>query len=144
MPSKFGAVIEPPQPNLFVEMAVPIASVTPSWGRTVASLVGRSNSTALTSGTYQPGTIFLCHVLGHKASPTEFLLEIGWSYKPNVTGESRGEVTGISYRGHYFVWEMPKLIVDRAQVKIFQQPEFVIVNQVWPEDDLSTLGIEPP
>lgn len=139
-----GVVIEPPEPNLFVELAVPIASINPDFGRTVARSVGRFNTAALASGAYQPGEIFLCSVFGHKTSANEYSFEIAWSYRPNVTSETRGAVTNIAYRGHDYVWETPYRTIDRDLVKMLTSPEFVIVNQVWEGADLAQLGVEPP
>jgi hypothetical protein len=140
----FGAVIDPPEPNLGVEMTVPTTSVTPSWRRTVALCVGRVNSTPLSSGTYSAGEIFLHSVHLQIASETECSIQIAWSYKPNVTGESRGPITGVAYHGHDFVWEKPKILIDDSRNLALPLPEMVIVNKVWPETDLSSIGISPP
>ncbi len=141
---KIGAVIDPPAPNLFVELALPVGTVTPLWCRTAALLVGKVNSAALTSGTYPIGTIFLYSIQGQLGTKDEFLLELAWSYKANVTGETRGAITGIDYNGHDYVWEKPKCVANRANGALFGTPEIVVVNRVHPYADLSTLGIQPP
>jgi hypothetical protein len=140
----FGAVIDPPEPNLGVELVVPTTTVTPSWRRTVALCVGRTNSFNLSGGTYNAGEILLHSVHLQVASETECNIQIAWSYKPNVSGETRGAVSGISYRGHDFVWEKPKMVIDDTRNWALPMPEMVIVNRVWPETDLSALGISPP
>lgn len=139
-----GAVIEPPEPNLFVELAVEIGTISPSFGRVVAQSVGRFNTVALAAGAYQPGEIYLCSVFGNKTSAGEYSFDIAWSYRPNVSGQTRGSVTGIAYRGHDYVWEAPHRVIDRALVTMLTSPGHVVVNQVWDGADLSQLGIEPP
>lgn len=141
---KVGAVIDPPAPNLFREFTLPIGSVTAGWCRTVASLVGCVNSATLTTGTYAIGTIFLYSFQGQQSSDTEFTFEIAWSYKPNVSDETRGGIANIDYNGHDFVWEKPKKVADRAKGGIFGTPQLVIVNRVHPYADLSGIGIQPP
>lgn len=140
----FGAVIDPPEPNLFADLTVPLSSVTPSFRRTVALCVGRTNSTSMSSSTYNIGEIFLHSVRMQVASDTEASVQIAWSYKPNVAGETRGDIGGIAYHGHHFVWEKPRMVINEARNLALPQPDIVIVNRVWPETDLAAIGISPP
>jgi hypothetical protein len=140
----FGAVIDPPEPNLGAELVVPLSTVTPSWRRTVALCVGRTNSATLSSGTYAIGEIFLHSVHMQVVSETEANISISWSYKQNVTGETRGDITGIAYAGHQFVWEKPRMEINEDRNLALPQPDFVVINRVWPHTDLSAIGIQPP
>src|SRR3989304_8925166 len=74
---------------------------------------------------------------------TEFHLELGWSGKQNVSGETRESVSGIAYDGHDFVWEWTEDNVDRNATVIGKKIKSVFVNQVSPRTDLSVIGIEP-
>jgi hypothetical protein len=141
-----GAVIDPPEPNLADELVVPTSTVTAAWRRTVAGCVGRvnTNTFSYSGGSYAPGEIFLHSVHLQVSSETECNIQIAWSLKRNVTGETRGEVTGIAYHGHHFVWEKPKMVINDDRNLAYPVPEIVIVNQVWPETDLSAIGISPP
>lgn len=144
---KLGAVIDPPEPNLFWEIEVDRVDIDPTFTRKAALLVGCVNDGLLTGGAYARGEIYLHSVYGQLVDKDQFLFEIGWSYKKNILEsepETRGEVTDIFYEGHHFVWEVPKLAVDRQNGKVFGSPKEVIVNAVHPYADLTALTVQPP
>jgi hypothetical protein len=144
-----GVWIEPPVANLRKRLAVSPATITPTFVRTLASLIeshhGASvNSVSLQGGAYAAGEIMLVSAIGFQSSNTDFQLELGWSWKQNVTGETRESITGIAYDGHDFVWEWTGPRLDRLNVIISTQIRSVFVNQVSPRADLSVIGILPP
>lgn len=141
-----GLLVSPGAETFYRDLTMPLASVTASYIRSLVRLVraGYVNSAALTSSAYPAGTIQLVSASGAQVSDTEFALRIGWSYALNVTGESRGNVTGIAYHGHHLVWEYRAQAVDRARIMTTLSPDRVVVNQVWPTTDLAVIGVEPP
>jgi hypothetical protein len=142
--TSFGTVINPPEPNIEVEFSMPLADVTPTFRRTIATTYGCVNSASLSGGTYNAGEIFLCYVRLQRVSDTEASVSVGWNYTPNVDDEVRGDITGIDYKGHHYVWEAPMIVINEDRNLALPQPRLVIVNQVWPEKDLSVIGISPP
>ncbi|MGD9632539.1 MAG: hypothetical protein AB7G28_22800 [Pirellulales bacterium] len=142
-----GVLIAPGRETFGKELTVPIGTVTGSWIRGITKLVkkGYVNSVTLTSGAYAIGEIQLVRASGQQVSDAEFSLSLGWSYAVNVTGEVRGDVTGIAYKGHEYVWQTTNMGVDRASKAINLKVNTVYVNQVWPTADIGSLvGVEPP
>ena len=109
---------------------------------TIKSLVGHVNSVAV--GSYAIGELMLTSFRGQQRDDETFDLNLGWSYIPNVSSETWGDVTGVSYKGHEYAWAYTKDAVDRNGNALYQVPQFVYVNQVWPTGNLNTIGIYPP
>lgn len=139
-----GLWIDPPAANLFKHLTVPTSTVTASFVRTLALLQGCVNSTSLHSGTYAVGEIMLVSASGQHVSPTQFSIELGWSWVKNVSGQDRGPVTGVSYNGHDLVWDWLEPIVDRSQNHLGMQPKYTYVNRPHTYADLSVIGVLPP
>ena len=131
-----------PRSNRRYRFRLNYASVTATWVRTVGNLVGRVNNN--TMGAYAIGTTMLTDFVGGQVSSTDWEFQIAWSYKPNVTGETRGDVTGIAYHGHDFVWEVARAEVDRSENTLYLVPMHVYVSRPRPYADLSTAGVSPP
>lgn len=144
-PVSSGAWIEPPAPNLSATLAVAPATVTGSWVRSIASLMGVVNSVPLTGGAYQAGEIILVSAVGSRISDQSFLLDFGWNWTPNVSGETRDGVTGVNYNGQDYVWDglAPTLGPDVEPV-IAWSIISTYVHRVRIYGDLASLGVEPP
>lgn len=136
-----GATIPVPAENLGKQVIVSLATAA-SLASTVASLVGHVNSTAV--GLYSAGELMLTSFRGQQRDDETFDLNIGWSYIPNASGETWGDVTGVAYKGHEYVWAYTKDAVDRNGNALYQIPQYVYVNQVWPTGNLNSIGIYPP
>ncbi|RQV98645.1 hypothetical protein EH220_03060 [bacterium] len=136
-----GATIPLPTENLGKQAIVSLATAA-SLASTVASLVGYVNSEAV--GLYSAGELMLTSFRGQQRDDETFDLSIGWSYIPNVTDETWGDVTGVSYKGHEYTWAYTKDVTDRNGNALYQVPQFVYVNQVWPTGNLNAIGIYPP
>ena len=139
-----GLFLEPLVANLTKSFTVDPSTVTGSWVRGIAALMGHVNSASLTGGAYAAGEICLVHAIGSLASDRAFTLDFGWNWTQNVTGETRGAVTGISYNGHDHVWDMRQDVVDRDLLAIIPEIVAVYVHRVREYSDLSATGVEPP
>ena len=104
--------------------------------------MGRVNSTAI--GVHAIGEIMLVQISGRMISEDQVALSVGWSWKENISGESRGSVTGVERRGHDYVRDLTGWNVDRGAGFTYVEPIATYVHQVRPYADISGLGILPP
>lgn len=141
-----GTWLEPPTANLTDNYSVLRSSVTSSFLRTVAAIIhgGYVNSTSLTAGAYLAGEVMIVYMIGVPISDTLFGIDLGWSWKENVTDEVRGSITGIDYDGQDFVWEFEEPNLNRSAIAVEKTLKAVIVNQVRPRIDISAIGLSPP
>lgn len=139
-----GAWLDPPVANLTKSLSVSPSTVTGSWVRSIAALMGHVNSVSLTSGAYAIGEICLVHIIGSQISDQAFHLDIGWNWQQNVSSETRGEVTGVSYNGQDYVWDVLVPYTDRTGNRIGRKIEATFVHRVRKYSDLSAIGIVPP
>lgn len=139
-----GAWIDPPVANLTKSFSVAPGTVTGSWVRSIASLMGHVNSVSLTSGAYAVGEICLVHVIGSLISEQAFHLDFGWNWTQNVSSETRGDVTGVSYNGQDYVWDALVPYTDRDGARIAWKIATTYVHRVRKYSDLSGMGVVPP
>jgi len=141
---KSGVWVEPPVANLTKTFSVAASTVTGSWVRSIAALMGHVNSTALTSGAYAIGEICLVSAVGSLVSNEAFHLDFGWSWIQNVSDETRDQVTGVDYNGHDHVWDFRQGFIDRDIVGVVQEVVATYVHRIRPYSDLSAIGVQPP
>jgi len=134
--------IQPPRANVRKSGMVPLESVTATWARTVSQLIGAVNSIAI--GNYKIGEVMLVSLVGSQVDEERVSLSVGWSWKPNVTGEVHGDVTGIAYRGHDYVWDWMEVYYDVPTQTMGNYPRWTYVHEVWPMADIRQIGILPP
>lgn len=137
-----GVTIEPPPVNMGKQAVVAIGSVTAAWVNTVSTLIGHVNSVAI--GPHAAGEIMLVLVTVQQLDDDSALVKVGWNHKENVTNDSRGSITGITYNGHHYVWETHRPIPNRDGGVLVLEPQYVYVNEVWPTADITAIGVSPP
>lgn len=137
-----AAVIEPPRANLRKEVAVALALVNAAWARTIASVIGAVNSVPI--GVHSVGEVMLVQVAGNQVDDLTMQLQLGWAWKPNVTGEARGDVEDIEYNGHDYTWDLHEPVVDRDENVLAMKPVATYVHRVHPYADITAIGILPP
>lgn len=141
-----GFWLEPPGADLTDTFSVDPADVTHSYVRGIAAIIaaGMVNSTSLVSGSYAAGELLIAYMVGIRMSDHEFLIDAGWSWQQNVTGETRGGVTGVHYDGQDYVWDWKEPIVDRSTNHFGLNPKYTYVHRVRPRGDISAVGFVPP
>lgn len=136
-----GATIQAPIENLGKQVIVSVSQVAAIASK-IKSLVGYVNS--MDVGNYAAGELMLTSFNGQQRDDETYDINIGWSYMQNVSNETWGDVTGVSYHGHHYVWAYTKDVTDRKGNALYQVPRYVYVNQVWPTGNLNAIGIYPP
>jgi len=139
-----GYYVEPLAPNLSMSLTVAVSTVSGSWVRSLAAVMGHVNSVSLTGGAYAAGEICLVTAVGSLTSKRAFTLDFGWHWKQNVVDEVRDGVTGVDYNGHDYVWDQRQSVIDRDLVAILPVTTAVYVHRVREYSDLSLTGLEPP
>lgn len=139
----FGAVQQPGQRTLGRAFLLDASAVTASLVQTLTPLVraGAVNSVAV--GAYPAGTLQVVEFGLSQISDQKYAGRIGWSYKPNVSGQTRGTITGISYNGHDFVYSVGKPKLDRTAGLVRAEGEAVYVVRPRPYVDLAQFGVAP-
>lgn len=140
-----GVWLDPPPISFKTTLSVHPDDVTPSWARTIAAVIqaGCSNSSSMQAGAYAAGELLIVHCAGAQISEKAVQIETGWNWKQNVSDETRGEVTGVSYDGQDFVWDWVTNSIDRESQRYEHKITAVYVNRVRPRVDMHSLGILP-
>lgn len=98
-----------------------------------------------TYGAYNQGELAIVHFSMQQVDAYNVQVNVGWSYNLNVTGENRGGITGVAYKGHEYVWEVQDLEADRVNNILGITNKAVYVSAVRPVVDILTpLGVNPP
>jgi hypothetical protein len=144
--SSRGTWLEPPPVSLTTEQSFAPATVTVNAVRALALVVqaGAVNSDSLGSGVYLPGEMMIGYCHGSQITNGVFQIVTGWCWQRNVTGETRGPVSGIAYRGHDFTWNLFEQNCDRNAILFPVKVRAVYVNQVRPMVPFSGLLVSPP
>ena len=137
-----GVDIVVPQLTWTETYDVPSAYVTNNYIKTVAALTGTVNKEAFRS--FAAGEVLFLGASGsHEWDEDKGFGPWSLSYKfvasPNVTNETIGSITGITKRGHDYLWVLYEdSVTDNTLLK---KPKFVYVNKVYRDGSFSGLGI---
>lgn len=140
-----GVWLDPPPVSFKTTLSVHPGDVTASWARTVAAVIqaGCVNSTSMQSGAYAAGELIIVACMGQQISEKAVQIETSWNWIQNVSGETRGEVSGVSYNGQDFVWDWVTNEIDRAHIHYLHKVTAVYVNRVRPRIDMTSIGLLP-
>jgi hypothetical protein len=121
---------------------VPSTYVTNDYIKTVAALTGTVNNAAFRS--FAAGEVLFLGASGSHEWDEEkgdgpWSLSYKFVASSNVTNETIGPVTGITKRGHDYLWiRYEDSVTDNTLLK---KPKFVYVNKVYRDGSFSGLGI---
>lgn len=121
---------------------VPNAYITSEWIRSVAGGTGTTNNASFRG--FEAGEVLFVGCTGSQEWDDQrgrgpWSLSFRFIASKNLTNESVGTVTGITKKGHEFLWVRYEDAVDAGQV--LKKPKAVYVNKVYKESDFSGLGI---
>jgi hypothetical protein len=121
---------------------VPNSYVTSSWIRGVAGVTGTTNSSAFRG--FEAGEVLFVGCTGSQEWDDQkgrgpWSLAFRFVAEKNVTGQTIGDITGVSKRGHEYLWVRYEDAVDTNV--LLKKPKAVYVNKVYRESDFSALGI---
>jgi len=121
---------------------VPNAYVTSSWIRGVAGVTGTTNSSAFRG--FEAGEVLFVGCSGSQEWDDQkgrgpWSLAFRFVAEKNVTGQTIGDITGVSKKGHEYLWVRYEDAVDSNV--LLKKPKAVYVNKVYRESDFSALGI---
>jgi hypothetical protein len=137
-----GVDIVVPQLTWTETYDVPSPYVTNDYIKTVAALTGTVNNAAFRS--FAAGEVLFLGASGSHEWDEEkgdgpWSLSYKFVASPNVTNETIGPVTGITKRGHDYLWiRYEDSVTDSTLLK---KPKFVYVNKVYRDGSFSGLGI---
>jgi hypothetical protein len=134
--------INPPTPNAGAQGIVAATDITASWVASMRRLVGTVNQQAISN--WSAGEVFLNRVSVQQVDDDEVNIRVQWTLGDAVTNETRGEITGISYKPFQHVREWIGIDADRDGNTLVYKPTAVLVNDVWPWGYHILLGINPP
>lgn len=84
--------------------------ITIAYMKALADVTGTVNSVNFLG--FAPGELLFMGATGSNGTQTEMEVSFSFEASPNVTGLSRGTVTGIAKKGHEYIWEQPDDDVD--------------------------------
>lgn len=121
---------------------VPDAYVTSAWIRGVAGVTGTTNNATFRG--FERGEVLFVgctgsHEWDEQKGNGPWSLSFRFIASKNVTNETVGDITGISKRGHEYLWVRYEEDVTGSQ--LLKKPKAVYVNRVYRESDFSLLGI---
>jgi hypothetical protein len=121
---------------------VPNAYVTSAYIKAVAGLTGSVNNASFRS--FAAGEVLFSGCSGSQEWDDDkgrgpWSLSFKFVASPNVTGQKIGDITGISKKGHQYLWVKYEDSVSSSE--LVKKPKAVYVNNVYREGDFSGLGI---
>jgi len=137
-----GVDIVVPQLQWQESYDVPNTYVTSSWITGVAGVTGRTNDASFRG--FQAGEVLFVGCSGSQEWDDQkgrgpWSLSFRFVASKNVTGETIGDITGVSKKGHEYLWVRYEDAVDSNV--LLKKPKAVYVNKVYRETSFSVLGI---
>lgn len=121
---------------------VPNSYVTDAYIKGVAGVTGKTNSGSFRS--FAAGEVLFVGCSGSQEWDDQkgrgpWSLSFRFVASPNVTGQTIGSVTGISKKGHDYLWVRYESAVESQT--LIKKPKHVYVNKVYDAAAFSALGI---
>lgn len=121
---------------------VPNTYVTSAWIRGVAGVTGTTNNGAFRG--FEAGEVLFVGCSGSQEWDDDkgrgpWSLSFRFVASKNVTGETIGDISGVSKKGHEYLWVRYEDAVDSNV--LLKKPKAVYVNKVYRESNFSALGI---
>ena len=121
---------------------VPHAYITNAYIKGVAGLTGSVNKSGFRS--FAAGEVLFAGASGSQEWDDQkgngpWSISFKFIASPNVTGQKIGDITGVSKKGHQYLWVRYEDAVSSDQ--LVKKPKAVYVNNVYREGDFSGLGI---
>lgn len=105
----------------------------------IATATGRVNGSTFRG--FDAGTVLFTGADGGwSTSAEEWRVTYSFSFRPNETGITIGDLTGIEKDGHDYVWVETRPTVD-ANGNSAQTPKAAFVHKVYPDGDFSGIGV---
>ena len=137
-----GVDVVTPQLQWQESYDVPNAYVTNSWIRSVAGVTGTTNNASFRG--FEAGEVLFMGCSGSQEWDDQkgrgpWSLSFRFVASKNVTNQTIGSITGISKRGHDYLWVLYEgSVLGSALLK---RPKAVYVSKVYKDSDFSGLGI---
>ena len=137
-----GVDIVVPQLQWQESYDVPNAYVTSAWIRSVAGVTGTTNSAAFRG--FEAGEVLFVGCSGSQEWDDQkgkgpWSLSFRFVASKNVTGQTIGSISGISKKGHEYLWVRYEDAVSGSS--LLKQPKAVYVSKVYKDSDFSQPGI---
>ncbi len=137
-----GVDIVVPQLSWQESYDVPNSYVTSAWIRGVAGVTGTTNNAAFRG--FEAGEVLFLGCSGSQEWDDQkgsgpWSLSFRFAASQNVTGQTIGDITGISKKGHEYLWVRYEDAVSSGS--LLKKPKAVYVNRVYKDSNFSTLGI---
>lgn len=121
---------------------VPHQYITAGYIKAVAGLTGSTNKAAFR--TFAAGEVLFAGCSGSQEWDDQrgngpWTLSYKFIASPNVTEQKIGDITGISKKGHEYLWVRYEDSVSSNE--LVKKPKAVYVNKVYREGDFANLGI---
>jgi len=137
-----GVDVVTPQLQWQESYDVPNAYVTNSWIRSVAGVTGTTNNASFRG--FEAGEVLFMGCSGSQEWDDQkgrgpWSLSFRFVASKNVTNQTIGSITGISKRGHDYLWVLYEDAVSGST--LLKRPKAVYVSKVYKDSDFSGLGI---
>jgi hypothetical protein len=137
-----GVDVVTPQLQWQESYDVPNAYVTNSWIRSVAGVTGTTNNASFRG--FEAGEVLFMGCSGSQEWDDQkgrgpWSLSFRFVASKNVTNQTIGSITGISKRGHDYLWVLYEDAVSGSA--LLKRPKAVYVSKVYKDSDFSGLGI---
>lgn len=139
-----GVDIITPQLTWSESYDVPGAYVTAAYIKAVAELTGTVNKASFR--TFAAGEVLFLGATGSQEWDSEkgdgpWNLSYKFSASSNVTEMNVGDITGITKKGHEYLWILYEAEVNAPKAVLLKKPKIVYVNNVYLDGDFSALGL---
>jgi hypothetical protein len=137
-----GVDIVVPQLQWQEQYDVPNVYVSSAWIRGVAGVTGTTNNASFRG--FEAGEVLFIGCSGSQEWDDQrgkgtWSLSFRFVASKNVTGQTIGSISGISKKGHDYLWVRYEDAVSGST--LLKQPKAVYVSKVYKDSDFSLLGI---
>ena len=114
-----------------------------AYAKTIAGLTGFTNSAAMFGGEFAAEELLFIGATGEVVAKNPQLV-FSFLASPNITGLTIGDITGISKKGHEYLWFDFKRAKDATANMPTREIRAAYVGQIYTTADMSALNIGSP
>lgn len=132
-----GVDVRVPTGSFVVSYYPAVAVVTSAYQKTILELVGKVNNATFYG--HAAGEVLFVGASGKARNATDWELSFRFEVRPNQTGLTIGDITGVAVDGWDLLWVYYE--PDVSSTKFIRKPVQVNVERVYERADFSVIGV---
>jgi hypothetical protein len=122
-----------------IHKRMPRTTITTDYVKTLSQLTYTTNNAAFLG--FAIGELLFVGASGSQGTNSDPEITFNFIASPNASALTVGEITGVSKKGHEYLWAFFEKIEDSSAKVTVAQPKAAYVEQVYSSSDFTLLGI---